>query len=236
MRRYGLLIAVAVLAIGIFVGTAVVVERSTESTREDAMAVYEAIRDELAKVVSEAETTLDALAKAPAILNDEPTECGKALSDALASGKEIYDVFLRIRADGTLDCTPGGASKPVDFSGRVYFTKAVAARDFVVGEFLVGKVSRQQVLAVARPVLGPNDDIRFVLVCGLKTDWLQSVIDSQNPHHDLVVEISDASGVLLSYFIGENDGDVSAANRVELMRLPLLPGRFDAEVVIYTPT
>ena len=84
-------------------------------------------------------------------------------------------------------------------------------------------------------MFGANDDIRFVLVCGLKTDWLQTVIDSQNSDSDLIVEISDASGVLLSYFVGEGESDVSAANRVELIRLPLLPGRFDAEVIVYTP-
>lgn len=235
MRRYTSLIVIAVLAIGVFVATALIIERSTVSKRDDAMVVYEAIRDELAKVVSRAETTLGDLANNPSILRDEPTECGGALSSALAMGIEIYDVFLRIRADGVLDCTPGGASKAIDFSDRVYFTKAVEERAFVVGEFLVGKVSGEQVLAVARPVFGANDDIRFVLVCGLKTDWLQTVIDSQNSDSDLIVEISDASGVLLSYFVGEGESDVSAANRVELIRLPLLPGRFDAEVIVYTP-
>lgn len=236
MKKILTLGAGALLAIGIFAGTAWYVEQSTVQKREDAMVVYEAIRNEITKVVLDAEKALDGLAAEEAMRNGTPEQCGELLGKALAAGTEIYDVFLRIKADGILDCTPGGASKPVDFSSRVYFTKAVEKREFIVGEFLVGKVSGKQVLAVARPIISADGTISHVLVCGLKTDWLQAVIDSQKETTDLIVEISDASGVLLSYFIAEDGTDLQSASRVELVRLPLLPGQLDAEVVIYTAT
>jgi hypothetical protein len=236
MKRKLFLGAGALLAIGIFVGTAWYVEESTLQKRQEAMVVYEAVRNELSKVVLNAEKSLDSLAAQDAMRNGTPQQCGELLAQALAAGPEIYDVFLRIKADGNLDCTPAGASKPVDFSSRLYFTKAVEKREFIVGEFLVGKVSGKQVLAVARPIISADGTISHVLVCGLKTDWLQAVIDSQKDTMDLIVEISDASGVLLSYFIAEDGTDLQSASRVELVRLPLLPGQLDAEVVIYTAT
>ncbi|MEQ8665078.1 MAG: hypothetical protein RIC16_05080 [Rhodospirillales bacterium] len=236
MNTRTLLIAAAIVAAVVFGGTYYAIERSTEGARREATEVYALIRDEIANVVAEAETTLDGLAADPATLVDDPEACGEPLAAALAANPEIYDVFLRIQANGTLDCTPGGGGMSIDFSNRLYYSKAVEEGRFVVGEFLIGKVSQEQVLAVARPVFDDAGDIAFVLVCGLKTGWLQAVIDQHRTDSDLIVEIADSSGVLLSYFLGESTGGQSAANKVELVRLPLLPGRSPAEVIIYTRT
>lgn len=224
------------LAVAIYAGTVAMVDRSTTVARQEARIVYLTIRDELAAAVSHARERLEELEADPATFAQDSEKCGEPLAAALARYSRIHDVFLRVRPDGMLDCTPAGGGKEIDFSDRLYFMKALQEKTFVVGEFLKGKVSNEPVLAVALPVLGGDGAVTYVLVAGLKTDWLQEVIDKQVPESHLVVEIQDGQGTLLTYFVRGTKHVIGKDARAELIRLPLLPDRSNAEVVIYEQT
>ena len=226
------LIGAVGIALVIFGLTVLFINWSTTTAREQAETIYRSIRDELAREVAGTYERLDALAKDSGAIEGGPDTCATPLKAMLDRYSDRNDVFLRIRADGMLDCTPGGPAS-VDLSERLYFRKAIESRGHVVGEFLVGKVSNEPVLAVARPVSDGAGTISHVLVAGIKTDWLQDVIQALKPDSDLIVEIQDSSGTLMSYFLQGDQPNRVERHRTELVRLPLLPDRSDAELVIF---
>lgn len=235
IRKVLLLALVIIVSVAIFLTVAILVDRTTSAERKEAVAIYEEIRDEVSSTLEQARQTLTELAGEPDIDSLDSDICAQPLARFLEMNSEIYDVFLRVRADGILACTPAGIPpSPVDFSDRVYYQKAVRAKTFVVGEFLVGKVSEKPVLAVALPVLDQAGNIEFLLVAGLKTGWLKKISANIQSDHNLLVEISDTSGVLLSQFVGTGNTDIRTTDRIELVRLPLIAEKPDINVIIYT--
>lgn len=235
MRRTAILGGVVGLAAIVYGVTVLVVDLSTSKARDQATEIYQSIRDELALVVDETRKNLDDLAENPSVSDGDPQLCAEQLKGMLDRHVEKNDVFLRIRSDGQLDCTPAGPAS-VDLSERVYFTKAMEERGFVIGEFLVGKVSNEPVLAVARPILDDQGVPTHVLVAGIKTGWLEDLIQNSRSDADLLIEIQDASGVLMSYFTNKDRAENISRSRTELIRLPLFPDRSDAQIVVFERT
>jgi len=234
-RKVLLAFAIISAGFGVFALFASFLGQATSQARTEAEAVYAVIRDAVAEEIDATRSRLETLASAPGILDDDPDVCSALLKDMLVKNAARNDVFLRIRPDGELDCTPGGAAS-VDLSERLYFREALETKEFVVGEFLVGKVSAEPVLAVSLPVLSAAGGVSAVLVAGVKTDWLEAIVQRVSRDGALLVEVQDSSGVLLSYFLEPNLGVTTSDRRTELIRLPLLPDRSVAQVVIFERT
>lgn len=235
-RHLVFLLSAVLLTLTAFAGFYLHLQHTTADARADAEAVYASITAELMGAIKTGRVELETLADAPEIGTPDPARCGAPLADALARGERVFDVFLRVRATGMLDCTPKGGGMQVDLSERLYFKKAVSEGRFVVGEFLIGKVSKEPVLAVALPVFDEAGGLDFVLVAGLKTDWLADRIAEIETKTDLAIELQDASGTLFSYFTQGAAHMVGRGERVELMRSAILPDQSDAQIVIYEQT
>lgn len=230
-RRH--LAAGAVLSIFGAVALGVWIDVSSRDSREAAESIYQNVRELIGQTVATGQMRLEQVVADPMALSEVDGECGRPLADAMQQFGDDHDVFLRIRPNGTLDCTPAGASKPVDLSERLYFKKAMDLKRPVVGEFLVGKVSNEPVLAVATPVFDDAGAVKFVFVTGLKLSWLKGVIDSAAQDHGLIIELQDSNGVPLSYFQDQSVARTfGKAAKAELMRLPLLPESSDTQIVI----
>ncbi|RED45121.1 PDC sensor domain-containing protein [Aestuariispira insulae] len=235
-KRLVLPLVLITLSAAFYGGMVFYTEQTTTNARAEAEMVYQSLRDSVASQVRQSERHLRELAEDPGVLTADPRKCGKPLAEMLERHRKIHDVFLRVRADGILDCTPKGGSEGIDFSERLYYRKAVETKEFVIGEFLIGKVSKEPVLAVSLPVLDANGEVAMVLAAGLKTDWLQDIIEQHTPSRNLVVEIEDSRGTLMSYFIHGQSVEPGSDAKLELIRLPLFPGQSDAQVVIYEQT
>lgn len=224
----GATLAVCV-AVALFV---LVLDRTTIDNREAALSIYEDMKSQLAETITEGQNRLRSVIEDPRAIAD--ADCHLPLAEMLEKHSNTHDVFLRIRPDGMLDCTPGGAvSKEIDLSTRLYFDRAMASGKPVVGEFLVGKVSNEPVLAVSDVVTGDDETVRYVFVTGLKLNWLKSVIEMAASEQGLIVELHDAAGVPLSYFEDSSaKRTFGRSSRAELIRLPILPEHTDVQVVI----
>lgn len=226
-----LIASAAVVGVGV-AAFVVFLDRSTNDSVEAAQAIYEDITAQLAKTVTTGQDRLKSLLDDPRALAE--ADCHLPLAEMLQRHQDEHDVFLRIRPDGMLDCTPAGpVTKDVDLSSRLYFERALQHGKPIVGEFLVGKVSSEPVLAVSDVVKNEDGSIRYVYVTGLKLTWLKSVIETAAEQHDLVVELHDANGVPLSYFEDKSAARTfGQSSRAELIRLPILPDQTDVQVVI----
>ncbi|MFT6558761.1 hypothetical protein [Sneathiella sp.] len=238
MKKKEIYSLVAVLvAVAAFVAFAYGLKVKTSTAQKDASQIYALIRDRVATVAEQAKDTLKQLGDEEHTLSAKNDDCAIPLAAYLNEKKEVFDVFLRVKPNGELDCTPKSAVSGVSFSERIYYKKVIEQKDFVIGEFLVGKVSGLPVLAVAQPFFEEDGALKYILVAGLKTKWLEAILAENNKFDEtLIVEIQDASGTLLSYFATGHLANPGEGRRVEIARHKLFPGASDAEVVIFQKT
>lgn len=223
--------AAAAVCVGVVLFV-IFLDRSTHSSREAALQIYEGMKSQLAQTITTGQQRLETVIADPRAAADE--DCHIVLAEALERHADEHDVFLRIRPDGILDCTPAGApADEIDLSSRLYFDLAVENDGPAVGEFLVGRVSNEPVLAVSNVLRNEDGSIGYVFATGLKLNWLKSVIETAANEYGLVVELHDAAGVPLSYFEDSSAlRTFGQSTRAELVRLPILPDQTGVHVVI----
>ncbi|WP_025899364.1 PDC sensor domain-containing protein [Sneathiella glossodoripedis] len=225
------------LSVVAFISFASLLRENTEDVQAKANRVYTAIQERLASQLEDAELILRQLREDidSAALRNVPSD--QILDQYLQKHADVYDIFLKLTPDGKLLSSPTQTNTSIDLSHRDYYKRAVAKNDFAIGEFLVGKVSKLPVLAVALPVKSSNQEISYVLVTGIKTDWLKEVLEQVGKMDEtLLIQIRDSSGMLLDNFEGNSISRLGQGRTVELVRLPLHRTSPDIKIVIYQQT
>ena len=76
--------------------------------------------------------------------------------------------------EGQVFASAPEAKGPVHIADRLFFQKAVQTRAFVVGEPLLGRISKKYSLNLAYPILDEAGRLQGVLTAGLDLQWLGS--------------------------------------------------------------
>ncbi len=225
------------LSVFLFLGVALWIDHSTQSAQKNADKIYSIIQGKVAMNITQAQSVLTDLRDKMQASQKSGTPCHKTLGTFMEQHSRIYDVFLKVERNGDLTCTPKATVSGVNFSDRVYYQRAMETRAFSVGEFLIGKVSKLPVLAVTLPVLDADNAVDYILVAGIKTEWLQeALVEAASVDKSLLIELQDTSGTLLRYFADGSIAEVGEGRKVELIRLPVFKGLTDAEIVIFQRT
>lgn len=125
----------------------------------------------------------------------EQTACNAFMASLRGSLDYLGGVGL-IDADGKLRCA-SRASPPVDLNDRTYFQEAQRTGEFVVGEFVEGRVTQRPQLITALPL--PGQAARpAVLFAGLELDWLQKRIENLDVPSGANITIADRKGVIIA--------------------------------------
>jgi two-component system, cell cycle sensor histidine kinase and response regulator CckA len=103
---------------------------------------------------------------------------------------------------------PGGAvltslppvDRPTNFSTRGWFERALATRDFVVGDYQVGQLTGKRVVVAAWPVVDENNRIVSVLAAGLDVTWLNQIAATAQLPHGAVLALVDRRGVVVARY------------------------------------
>lgn len=203
----------AIIAGALFFASLQGAKNKQAAARQLAEQVAEAVAAEHFIILEQARSDLESLARDPGTVSTDISRCTNTLARFLEARAERHDIFLRIRPDGMVDCAPKALAKAIDFSHRVYFTRVMAEKRFVVGEFLIGKVSKKPVLAVASPVFDNTGEVRYVIVTGLKTEWINQLIAEQAHNMEMGLELFDARGTSLSSFASSPETQEKIAAR-----------------------
>ncbi len=85
-----------------------------------------------------------------------------------------YAVLAAADPEGQVFASAPEAKGPVHIADRLFFQKAVQTRAFVVGEPLLGRISKKYSLNLAYPILDEAGRLQGVLTAGLDLQWLGS--------------------------------------------------------------
>lgn len=151
---------------------------------------------EVRRIVSSIQSTLDVLSTVPMLR----TGAGRPCSDyvrVVENKLEMLENITVFSATGDVVCT----SKPATashFTEGTYYQEALAAGNFVVGTYLVDRVTGEATLPLALPVLDQGE-VRQIIVAYLDLKWLAKRVherDYSSGGNSLT--IADRNGVILA--------------------------------------
>ena len=140
---------------------------------------------------------LTALAQAPDVRSGDPTRCAALVKDLLAEFPNYVNVGVaNIRGDIT--CSAVESSAPVNIGDRSYFQRAIATRDFAVGDFVIGRVTGEPTLGVGSPVVDGRGRVVAVALAAVRLDTFERIAAEANLPSDSAVVVVDGGGTILA--------------------------------------
>ena len=159
---------------------------------------------------------LNAVAQAPFIQSVRNPECTEYLS-RLGGQTPSATVVLLFDTRGNPICGPAGDE--VNIADRPYFKAALATHEFVVGEYMVGKVSGQPVLPFALRVTTSDGETLGVMVTTLQLAWLRQYFAEKSadfPPTSSITILDQTGTILVRLPDGEQEGS-KLAHHSELL-------------------
>jgi hypothetical protein len=119
---------------------------------DDAMRLVHIVTSNQAAQIEAARQLMMALARLPQLRKKDPAACSALMAEML----KAYPLYLNmglIEPDGDLACSAVPLEAPINVADRLYFEMAIQTRDFVVGDYQTGRVTRLPAINYAYPLL-----------------------------------------------------------------------------------
>lgn len=220
--RLVLLVVVAVLPALILINLAGSEARqiSTREAESNANNLLEYTIAEKEDVVEQAKRISNIIAQYDEVRsNPQSPECGKLLSRLIRFSTR-YANFGVIDMRGNIVCSAVPLEGPVNVADRSYFQRAIATKDFSIGDYQIGRITNKAVLVFARPVFDENDNIKSVIYISLDLSWLNEIFASASVQSGAILLMVDGNGTVLSRypepekFVGKTFMDAPIVKRI----------------------
>lgn len=154
------------------------------------------VSSETQRILEGARSLLVAVSALPAVAELDAASCTAVLK-RLASSLTMTGAILVIDVNRKLVCDSDANAAGIDFSDRSYVNEGLAAKDMVVGEYTISKLTKNPVLPISLPLVRDGRTVG-VVATGIRLDWLQARITEHGVAKGGAVTIADRSGTILA--------------------------------------
>jgi PAS domain S-box-containing protein len=199
--RLLLLVLLAVVpALGLILYTASEQRRlAARAVQEQALRLAWTAATDHGQLTEGARQLLIALAQLPAVRGRDPAACSALFADLLKQYPR-YANLAAVKPDGDTFCSALPLSGPVSAADRLYFRHAIETRDFAVGEYQIGRVTRKASINFGYPVLDEADRLQAVVVAALDLAWLNRLAAEARLPRNSTFTVIDRQGVILARY------------------------------------
>jgi hypothetical protein len=118
---------------------------------------------------------LAGLARLPELRRDDSTACSALFADLL-NKNERYNNIIAVKPNGDLWCSGVPASGSTNYADRGWFPEVMRTHDFVIGEYVIGKVTKKPQSSIAYPITDSSGKVQKIIVTGFGLDWLNQFV------------------------------------------------------------
>ena len=186
--------------------------------QEQALGLAKLAAAEQQQIVQGIRQALIALSELPAIKAKDTTGCQADLVRIKERYQEFVS-FIAVDMDGSIFCYSRMYHGPSNSAGRAYFIGVLETRNFTVGEFAIGRVTRRNVLHFALPFYGDDGRMGGVVIAALSLDWLAKYIMQKGVPPGAALAIGDHNGTYLARY---PDNDRFVGRKMPLDQYPRL--------------
>lgn len=137
---------------------------------------------------------LGAMARMPQLRS---ADCGAFLEEIRATAP-MYVNFGVVDPDGDILCSGVPLQFPVNVADRMYFRRAVATRQFAVGEYQIGRITFVPSINYAQPILDPQGKVVAVLYAAESLNWLTVALTKVEFPKAAVLTVTDRNKTVLA--------------------------------------
>jgi signal transduction histidine kinase len=166
--------------------------------QEEALRLARLLSADHERLIEAARQLLVALARLPAVRGGDRAACSALLTDLLKQYPS-YANFGVIGPDGNTRCTglPGGTPYAGD---RAYFRRALETREFAIGDYQIGRLTRKATINFGYPVLEGAGEVQAVVFSALDLAWLGQVAAQAELPPGSQVTVIDRNGTVLARY------------------------------------
>src|SRR4030042_5756851 len=121
----------------------------------EALGLAKDISETHENLIQNARHILFALSKTSEVQQQDKAACSKIFAD-IVKQSEGYTALIAAKPNGDQFASNVPITRPINYSDRPWFQRLLTTRDFVIGEYLIGRVSGKPLIVFAYPIL---DDI-----------------------------------------------------------------------------
>lgn len=165
--------------------------------RESALSLLRQATMNYEELIVNTHQLLAVSARQPAVSSGDYGACSTFFSE-LVERDPSYDSFILAGPGGEVFCPQGGG--PVNLLDRDYFRRVLETRGFVVGDYVISRLTGRPVLPAAYPVLDQRGEVRAVLVATISLDWLQRLAANARLPDGATLTVIDRYGTVLSRY------------------------------------
>jgi PAS domain S-box-containing protein len=196
--RLALLVLLALLpAFGLQVATSFERQRNARERAEASLLqVAQLIAGTQRERIESTREVLVTLSHMPELKGDSAQAC----HERLAMMYEFYPHYTGLAVfglDGNNICARSAVSTTVNLSDRLYFQRAVATREFAVGEYQIGRVIGRPVLGFAQPIFDDHGQVMRVLITTVELSTLNQIAAGTPLPEQAVLTIVDRNGLIM---------------------------------------
>src|SRR4051794_34389363 len=139
------------------------------------------------------------LARVPEVRQSDLGACSMFLADVNAQHPFVSNLLVA-RPDGEVTCTavPLPGPGPVNIADREHFQRALATRDFAIGQYLIGRIQRAPTFPIAYPIIGTDGRVQSIVIATLSLEWLSHLAATADLPEGARLTVFDRAGSILA--------------------------------------
>lgn len=187
---------IPVIAVEVYNAAALQYARKLE-VHQLALRQAELAASEIDRIVEGMRSMMTAIAQAPSVRALNTELCSPFIRNLL-SELEYVSVLTVADATGQVRCAPSPEQLQVNVADRDYFQQSQKTRELVLGEYLIGRVSKKPALPFALPILDDSGKHIGAVVTSLELNWLSEQLLKRGIPEGGSVTIADRKGVIIA--------------------------------------
>ena len=167
--------------------------------QEHAMRLSRLVSADHERLIEDARRLLVTLARPPAVRRRNRAACNALFADLLTQHSSYANLGV-VDANGSIFCSALPMTGPVYAGDRVFFRRALETRDFAIGEYQVGRITRKATVNFGYPVLDDAGHVRAVVFAALDLAWLNELASQAGLPPGSMLTVIDRNGTILSRY------------------------------------
>ena len=129
------------------------------------------------EIMTTVRAMLQVMARAYVTMLARGETCNFYLADLAANMPWIKGMSI-VGVDGRIKCASLPSALGLDMSNRPHYLEAIRTREFVVSDYLMGRVTQTPALIAAYPAQAIDDTVNAVIVASVDLKWISGLISS----------------------------------------------------------
>jgi len=148
------------------------------------------------QLIESARHILFTLSQMPQIREQDGKESSKIFVHLLRE-TQGYVNFAAIKPNGDVFASAHPVANPTNLADRPFFKRIIKTKNFVIGEYLIGRITGKPTIILAYPVLDNMGHLKTVLTTGLDLEWLNPLLAKSDLPKGSSVTVIDSDGIVL---------------------------------------